>query len=419
MAEMTRTQRGRLVSAAERRALLGRRHRLAVQARAEDPLEVARSLVALHGTDPASVYVACWARTAGGPDPVAAVARELYEERTLLRMLAMRRTVFVTPLENAPVLQAGCTRAVAARERRTALRIIADGVPCSPAEAEKLLAAGEEAALRLLAELGEAGTAELVEAGPGVLDRRLVLSPGKKYESRQNLAARVLPLLAADGRVVRARPRGSWTSHQHRWALTERWLPGPIDELTQEEGRARLAGAWLAAFGPGLPEDLQWWAGWTKTETHRALAAAGAVEVLVETGADGGPAVPGAALPADAESGPAEEPEPWAALLPALDSTTMGWKRRDWYLGPHGPEVFDNVGNAGPTVWWRGRVVGGWAQDESGEIRVHYLEEPGSEARAAVDAEAALLADRLGGIRLTPRTRGRTSAERQALLPAG
>ena len=58
---------------------------------------------------------------------------------------------------------------------------------------------------------------------------------------------------------------------------------------------------------------------------------------------------------------PTPRPEPVAALLPTLDPTTMGWKERDWYLGAHaGRLLFDGNGNAGPTIWWDGRVVGGW-----------------------------------------------------------
>ncbi|HEY2691156.1 MAG TPA: crosslink repair DNA glycosylase YcaQ family protein, partial [Streptosporangiaceae bacterium] len=106
----------RRIGVAERRARLGRRHRLAADARASDPLEVARDLVALHATDPSSVYLGTWARMTGGD--AAAVERALYERRVLIRLLGMRRTVFVTPLETAPVILAACTRAVAARERR-------------------------------------------------------------------------------------------------------------------------------------------------------------------------------------------------------------------------------------------------------------------------------------------------------------
>ena len=50
-------------SAAERRARLASRHHLAASARAGTAAEAAQSLIALHGTDPASVYLAVWART--------------------------------------------------------------------------------------------------------------------------------------------------------------------------------------------------------------------------------------------------------------------------------------------------------------------------------------------------------------------
>ena len=80
----------------------------------------------------------------------------------------------------------------------------------------------------------------------------------------------------------------------------------------------------------------------------------------------------------------------------------MGWKLRDWYLGPHGGAVFDANGNAGPTIWWDGRVVGGWAQRRSGEIAWKLLEDVGSEAEDAVGAEAERLQGWLGDARVAP-----------------
>ncbi len=103
--------------------------------------------------------------------------------------------------------------------------------------------------------------------------------------------------------------------------------------------------------------------------------------------------------------------DPGAALLPALDPTTMGWKERDWYLGPHATSLFDRNGNAGPTVWWGGRVVGGWAQRQDGEIAYRLLEDVGADAEAAVAAEAESLARWLGDVRVTPRFR--TPLERE------
>jgi hypothetical protein len=103
------------------------------------------------------------------------------------------------------------------------------------------------------------------------------------------------------------------------------------------------------------------------------------------------------------------------ALLPALDPTPMGWSRRAWYLGEHGPVLFDSTGNVGPTVWCDGRVVGGWAQRSDGEVHYRLLEDIGSQAASAVEAEAAALTGWLGPVRLAARARRRSPLEQQLL----
>ncbi len=100
-----------------------------------------------------------------------------------------------------------------------------------------------------------------------------------------------------------------------------------------------------------------------------------------------------------------------AVLLPALDPTPMGWQQRGWFLGSHGPELFDRNGNVGPTVWWQGRIVGGWAQRGDGEIAYRLLEDLGADAEAAVADAAAQVARWLGPVRFTPRFR--TPVERE------
>lgn len=140
---------------------------------------------------------------------------------------------------------------------------------------------------------------------------------------------------------------------------------------------------------------------------RRALAAIGAREVALDEG--GGYVVDGDEEPFG--EGPVE---PWAALLPALDPTAMGWQQRDWYLSPGlRPALFDRSGNVGPTVWWDGRVVGGWAQRPDGEIVWRLLEKDGvgREAEAAIAAEAQRLRGWVGTTRVTPRFR--TPLERE------
>ena len=402
------------VTARQRRARLGLRHRLArggsasgVQAGgglaagglAGDPVDVARSLVAVHSTDPASVYVALLARMAGGD--IATIERALYQDRTLIRLLGMRRTVFVTTLDIAAVIQAACSRAVAANERRKLLGWLAESGVGD--DADGWLTEVEQVSLRALAARGEATAAELAADDPR-LALQIVLSRGKSYEGRQNIASRVLLLLAAQGQVVRGRPRGSWISHQYRWVPVAPWCPQGLDGWATPDAEVELARRWLRSYGPATVEDLRWWAGWTKTQVRRVLTELRPAEADL----DGQPGI----VLAD-DLAPVPEPEPWAALLPGLDSTPMGWQRREWFLGEHGPRLFDRSGNVGPTLWWDGRIVGGWAQDRDGEIVCRFLEDVGSDAVAAADAAAQRLAAVLANVRLTPRTRGMTWLEQE------
>lgn len=378
---------------AERRARLGARHLLAEKA--DRPVEAARAMVALHGTDPASVFLSAAARLR---EPgVEAVERAIYQDRELVRMLCMRRTVFTLPAELVPVVQSACTNDIARLERRRTLKFLGE----AGIGDDGWLREVEEATLKALRARGEAVATELSEDEPR-LRERLVLSAGKPYESRPAVTARVLLGLAAEGRIVRGRPRGSWTSSRFRWSPMETWLPDGMPDVPAAEARTELVRRWLAAYGPGTAADLKWWTGLTLTQVRAALAALAVEEVDLD-------GAPGVVLAGDAE--PVPGPGPWVALLPALDPTVMGWAGREWYLGEYGPRLFDRSGNAGPTVWADGRVVGGWAQRADGEVVHRLFEDVGAEAASAVEAEAARLTAWLGPVRVTPRFR--TPLERE------
>ena len=111
------------VSAAQRRGRLVERHRLA--APAESVAEAARSLVALHATDPVTVYLSARARSGC---TAADVDAALYTDRAVVRMLGMRRTVFVVPAGLAGVVQAACTDDVARRMRRQLEKDLANAI---------------------------------------------------------------------------------------------------------------------------------------------------------------------------------------------------------------------------------------------------------------------------------------------------
>jgi hypothetical protein len=371
----------------ERRARIGIRHRLAPGTQAGSVAEAAASLAVLHATDSTSVFLEARARmTSSSP---AAIERELYDDRSVLRMLAMRRTLFLMPLDAVPIVHAAASRAVAETERkRTIGMFTASGLGAgSAALLEELEAVG----LAAVRERGEATTAELRAVDPR-LDQTIVQARGTRWEASISVSSKVFFHLALDGRIGRGRPRGTWIGSQFRWSPIERWLPDGIAELPVDVARAELVRRWLRAFGPGMRDDVRWWTGWTVAATKQALATAGAVEVDLDGGETG------YVLADDLDRTPT--PDPWVALLPALDATTMGWTRRDWYLGPHRPLLFDTAGNAGPTVWVDGRIVGGWAQRASGEVVARLLEDVGTETTRAIDAEAARLEAWLGKTRV-------------------
>jgi len=388
----------RRIGIEERRARLGLRHHLAGTAKA-GVVEVARDLVGLHATDPATVYLAARARML---DPrVAAVEQALYEDRALVRILGMRRTMFIEPVELMGVVQAACTDAIATQQRRLLVDLVgraglADDPPSWIEDVEKV-------AVNALEARGGATAAELAKDDPR-LAQQIVFAEGKPYEGRQSVVSRILLLLAAEGRIVRGRPRGSWVSGQYRWSVVDAWLPGGVPAWSLQEAQAELVRRWLRGFGPATIADVKWWTGLPMGQVRRAVAETGAVEVDLD-------GTPGLVLPDDLDPVPA--PEPWVALLPALDPTTMGWAGRDFYLDPHRPALFDRNGNAGPTIWLNGHVVGGWAQRGTGEVVLRLLEDVGTDATEAIEAEAARLTAWLTPLRVTPRFR--TPLERELI----
>jgi len=249
-----------------------------------------------------------------------------------------------------------------------------------------------EAVLRRLEDNGPSTTAELREQIPPLAER-LEMAPGKAYGGSFPIAPRLLGTLGASGRIVRGSNEAAWHVSRPRWSLTEDWLGEPMRPSDSSAGYLVLVERWLRTFGPGTEADLVWWLGATKGVVRRALGELGAVQVALSDGV-------GYLLPDDLDDVP--EPQPWAALLPVLDPTTMGWKQRYFYLAADDvPHLFDSNGNAGTTAWWKGQIVGCWVQDQDGVVSVVLRHDIGSEGRRALEAEAGRLTTWLAGHRVS------------------
>jgi hypothetical protein len=394
----------RTISVRDRRRALIARHHLA--GGADSPEAVVRALVALHATDPASVYLSVLARST--TSTLADVADAMYEQRNLVRWMAMRRTLFVFASEDIPMVQAGVSTEIAATLRRRLIsQLQRNGTePLLGHDPGCWLAVLETSVERALARRGAATGAQLAADEPDLQTRILARTASDRPH---NVTTPLLTLMSADGRVVRGTPIGAWTTRQHRWEPIDSWWPEGLTPVNPDQARRDLAQRWLERFGPARVEDLQWWTGWNAKTTRRALQQVPTEEVDLHGQL-------GIALADTDEELDDQEPiEPVAALLPTLDPTPMGWKDRRWFLGIDPAEVFDRAGNIGPTIWWDGEIVGSWAITPNGDLRWKVIADRGGQALGAIEHAASQLHARLDGAVITPAIR--TPLERSLATP--
>lgn len=384
---------------AERRRRLLVRHHLARPI--ESVEDAVGDVVGIHSSDPATVYLSLYHRVKDFR--IADLDAALYQGRTLARILGMRRTLFVVPLDLFAVVDASCTQTLVARERRRTRQLMkSDGI----ADADAVLERAMAATLTALRAADEPVAARSLTPAIPELQVQLKMAQGTAYEGRPNITNRVLLHLSIEGHITRTRPLGSWLSSQYRWTPVERWLP-PVEPVAPAIARRTLVERWLRTYGPAPAADIQWWTKWTKRDVAIALAEVGAVAVTASP-ADGAEPVDALVLPDDLDDAPAEaamapDGGPAVQLLPGLDVAVMGWQQRAWSLGERAGVFFDRNGNVGPLVMVDGAAVGVWAQRVGGEVVTELLAPLGQAVVDRVDAAAADLTTWFDGARVTPR----------------
>lgn len=372
----------------ERRARLARRH-LLVEPTDSPVAQVAHRFVGLHATDPATPYLSLWARHTGFR--VADFDAALYEAKTVVKHLAMRRTLWVVDAGDLPAVQSAASDRVAANERR---RLVADVMKAGIAvDGDAWLENASQAVLRHLAQYGHTTATELRTALPE-LAGNYDPAPGKSWGGPGPISPRVLTVLAVQGLLVRGPNEGTWTTSRPKWAAAGQWLGRDAEAMDHDAACTALVTTWLRTFGPATVNDVKWWFGHTLGWARAALRDVGAIEVDLD-------GTSGYVLPDDLEPEPACEP--WCALLPGLDVTTMGWQDRTWYLGEHRAKVFDRNGNGGPTAWSDGRIVGGWTQDTDARVVVQLTESLDAKSSKNLARKAVELTKWLDGVRVSAR----------------
>ena len=202
-------------------------------------------MVGLHATSPSTVYLSTWARVPGFV-PVD-MDRALYDDRSLVRQLAMRRTMFVMPTPTLRDAVGAVGPRVAASERTNMLRDLrrSNDFP----DPDGWIDAARDAVARLVCDGIPRSTTQLRVALPE-LDGRVTVGAGKSWGGTMSMAPRLLNMMSAAGDIVRGTNDGPWHRSKPLWVGMEQWLGRPLDPPDVATGHVRMIDRWLRAFGP-------------------------------------------------------------------------------------------------------------------------------------------------------------------------
>jgi hypothetical protein len=280
------------------------------------------------------------------------------QDRSAVRLRALRGSGFVLPTDVLPVVQAA-TRRRNLRNIRSLVRGLVTPYEVWADRIEEVV--GDE------------------DLAPREIRARL-RDPGDDAD----LLRYVVNLMAYENRLVAARVTGSWRSDRTTYARWDAWLPD-VDVWSLDEADAvpELARLYLDRHGPATADDLAFWSGLTRTDARRAV---GAVATPV-AGHDGW----WATTPVT------EHDPPPVRLLPIWDAVWVTYRDRTRLVDEtRYPYVYDGSGNATSVVLVGGRAAGIWdlgKDDRQLEVKVAPL---GADWQADTWDAIADEADRIG-----------------------
>ena len=351
------------------------RHRLDERAPRAELLPVVSRLCGVHAQLMSSAELTLWARVEElEPD---AVARALWEERSLVKTWAMRGTLHLLPAAELGLWHAGL-----GTYSHYLKPVWFRSFGITREQLEALIAGVTEALAGRELTRDELATAVVECTGAPELGEKL----------RESWGAFLKPA-AFRGRLCFAPGEGQ----KVRFTRPDTWLGRPIEPVDPELALQEIARRYLGAHGPATREDLaRWWAT-TPAAAGTLLRSLGeeAVEVTVA-------GTPMWMLDAHAREARAAGAPEGVRLLPAFDQYVVAATRHAEQLmpGPYRDRVYRPQGWLSAVLLVDGRMDGVWRHERKGR-RVTIAFEPfvrvGREVRAAAEAEAERLAAFLGG----------------------
>ena len=310
-------------------------------------LAVINDIVALHATSASTPYLSLFARMTQFHRGL--LDRELYANRTLIRLHSMRRTLFIVPITTAPMIFQATSTSKASIDSY----LKTWGIPHS--EYQRLADSIYEALkdgpqpLRIIKQ----------SISPGLI-RTIELPAGKQVARMTNVNV-VMTILAQQGKVFSEKYSDPiLTRHANRYALMRTVYPKlDLDSISPEDAQTQLVKRYIEVFGPVTEQDILWWTGLNKGLIRSALVALEPELLPIQIKGTKDDYLMLQTEYAQLKRFKAPRAFP-VLLLPYEDPYSKGYLLRYRLVkADHEQQVYIR-GEAQPTIWVNGKIIGTW-----------------------------------------------------------
>lgn len=359
------------------------KHHLLPSSQGESVIQVVNDIIALHATSVGTPYLSLFARVKNFKRRD--LDEEFYEKRNLLRLRAMRDTLFITPTQLAPIIY----QAVKPNLLRATAKILSSERGMPQREFDEL-----KSKLYDILKNGGKTLTEIKRALPKGMLRTLELREGKNVYRMSNLNI-TLNLLVRQGTIISEKEAGTLSiTKANRYMLFREVYPKlNLESIEVEDAKKMLVKLYIQTFGPLTEEDIAWWTGFSKTDLKKALAAI--EKELLQVNIEGFKREY-LMLQTDYEQfGKFKPPHARSMqLLPYEDPYTKGYKIRDRLIDKNYEKYAYIGGGVQPTILLDGKIVGTWnrsMEEGKGPIKLRFFQHPESEIVQEVIHKAKIL----------------------------
>jgi len=361
-----------------------RRHHLDRRAPTGGILAVASRLCGLHAQVMSSAELTLWARVEKLDRT--AVARALWEDRTLVKTWAMRGTLHLLPSNELPLWHAAL---------KTSARFL------RPSAWKKYFGITMEELERLTQAIGSALDGRMLTREE--LGREVGRIMGSAALGRKLAESSWGPMLrpaAFSGRLCFAPSVGQRVqfTHPDSWLSGAKGALAPSEKIDAHEATAAITRRFLAAYGPATYHDLaRWWNGGGVSTARKWIASLGDDATPVDLAGD-----QAWMLAADARKLRDLPPIRSVRLLPGFDQYVVCSSCHTHHLLPGDlrSRVFRPQGWISPVLLVNGIMQGVWRHEIKGsrvEVAIEPFVKQPAWVRRAAGEEAERLAAFLGG----------------------